>query len=46
MKTDIKNWSAAAKAWLVVGSLAALGLTLLTMREFPSMRREWRIMRM
>jgi hypothetical protein len=46
MKTNIKNWSGAAKAWLAVGSLAALGLTLMAVSEFPSLRREWRMMRM
>jgi hypothetical protein len=46
MKTPVKNWNCAAKAWLAVGSLVGLGLALMAIMEFPSMRREWRIMRM
>jgi hypothetical protein len=34
-----------AKAWLAVG-LLAVGFVVLMVREVPSMRREWRLMRM
>ena len=44
MKT--KNCSLAAKAWLAVGGLMALGLAALFIRELPAMRRELKLMRM
>jgi hypothetical protein len=46
MKNAVKNYSCAAKAWLAVGGLAALGLTLIAVSELPSILREWKIMRM
>jgi hypothetical protein len=49
MKEMIKNakcCSTAEKAWLAFGGLLALGLTLLFIREIPSLRRELRIMKM
>ena len=41
-----KDCRAAVTAWYVVGGLMALGLTVLIVREMPSMRRELRLMRM
>jgi hypothetical protein len=46
MKAKENCCSPAAKAWLAVGGLVALGLALLFVREMPSMRREFRIMSM
>jgi hypothetical protein len=36
----------ARNAWIAFGSLLALALVAMTVRELPSMRREWRLMRM
>jgi hypothetical protein len=44
MKQSTKN--TAAFAWLALGGLLALGFSLLIAREMPSIRREWRLMRM
>jgi hypothetical protein len=33
-------------AWWIVGGLAALGATILFVRELPSMRRELKLLRM
>ena len=33
-------------AWIALGSLLALGLTMLVVKEIPAMRREFRLMRM
>ncbi|HWH71325.1 MAG TPA: hypothetical protein VNT26_18215 [Candidatus Sulfotelmatobacter sp.] len=38
--------SSARTAWLALAGLVALGITVLMVSEFPSMRRELRIMRM
>jgi hypothetical protein len=38
--------SKASKAWVAFGCLAAFGLAIMIVRELPSMRREWRLMRM
>jgi hypothetical protein len=38
--------SGLATAWLAFGGLLALGITVMIMRELPSMRRELRLMRM
>ncbi len=46
MKIKGGEWGPAAKAWMAVGGLLALGLTLVFVRELPSMRRELRLMRM
>jgi hypothetical protein len=37
---------AARNAWIAFGSLLALGLLVMTVRELPSMRRELRLMKM
>ncbi len=36
----------AAKAWIIVGGLFALGLTYMIVRELPAINRELRIIRM
>ncbi len=36
----------AKTAWVALGGLLALGLTFIVVQEFPSMRREARLMRM
>jgi len=41
-----KTGRTAVLAWWIVGSLAALGATLLVVREVPSMRRELKLLRM
>jgi hypothetical protein len=41
-----RNSRSASKAWLAFGSLVALGITILVVKELPAMRREWRIMKM
>lgn len=41
-----RNSSPAAKAWMALGGLVALGFAFLVVREAPSMRRELRILRM
>jgi len=46
MKNFGKARNPAATAWLAVGGLLALGLTILFFQELPSLRRELRIMRM
>jgi len=46
MKSECKECSAAAKAWMAVGGLLTLGLVVLFVRELPSIRRELKIMRM
>lgn len=38
--------NAARNAWIAFGSLLALGLLVMTVREMPSMRREFRLLRM
>ena len=38
--------NAATKAWIAVGGLALLGFAMVVIRELPSMRREWRLIRM
>ncbi len=44
--TSIGGKNLAQKAWLAVGGLLALGATVMIIREFPSMRRELRLMSM
>jgi hypothetical protein len=41
-----KSTNPAALAWVAFGSLIALGITALFVRELPSIRRELRILRM
>jgi hypothetical protein len=36
----------ARNAWIAFGGLLALGFIVMTIREFPSMRREMKILRM
>ncbi len=38
--------STARNAWIAFGGLLALGALALTLRELPSMRREYKLMRM
>jgi hypothetical protein len=42
----VQTRNPAATAWLALGGLVALGLTIMIVRELPAMRREWRMMRM
>lgn len=50
MKKNLRRISrrdtTARNAWIIVGSLAALGFIAMTVREIPSMRREMRLLRM
>jgi len=46
MKNTEKRRTVASTAWLAVGGLLALGLTILFIQEMPSIRRELNIMRM
>ena len=41
-----KDKNIATKAWMAVGGLLALGLTILVVRELPAMYREMRLMSM
>lgn len=36
----------AVRAWWIVGSVAALGAAMLFVREFPSLKREYKLLRM
>lgn len=45
MKYDVVQ-TGASKAWVALGCLVALGLTVLFVREIPAVRRELRLMRM
>jgi hypothetical protein len=36
----------AEKAWVITGTLVALGITIMIVRELPAIRRELRILRM
>jgi hypothetical protein len=44
MKSHSRN--TASMAWIALGGLLAVGLTVLVAMELPSMRRELRLMRM
>ena len=44
VKRTVRN--PAAMAWYLLGGLVAMGVTMLVMRELPSMRREMRILSM
>jgi len=50
MKNDltkmVRRENLARNAWIAVGSLLALGMLAIVVRELPSMRRELRLMRM
>jgi hypothetical protein len=46
MKKGTKCCGPAAKAWIAVGGLLALGLTFFIAREIPSIYRELKIMSM
>ncbi len=41
-----KGENTARNAWIIVGGLAALAVIAMTIREFPSLQREIRLMRM
>jgi len=45
VKAAVSN-NAARNAWIAFGGLLALALVVLTVREYPSMHRELRLMRM
>jgi hypothetical protein len=46
MEKSFRKENGSKNAWIAFGSLVALGLLVLTVREMPSMRRELRLMRM
>lgn len=43
MKANGKQCSAAAKAWWALGGLVVVGLTIMFINEYPSLRRELKI---
>lgn len=42
----LRKGKAAVRAWWAFGGLLALGVTMMIVRELPSMRRELRLIRM
>jgi len=46
LRKTVEKETTSRNAWLAVGSLVALGVLYLTVRELPSIRRELRLMRM
>jgi hypothetical protein len=46
MKTPLRHWGTAEKAWVITGGLLGLFVGFMIIRELPSMRREMRLMRM
>ncbi len=43
---SFRRENTARNAWIILGGLAALAVIAMTIREFPSMQREIRLMRM
>ncbi len=41
-----RNASTLGRLWMACGGLLLVGVAVLFVREIPSMRREWRLMRM
>ena len=46
LEKAFRKENTARNAWIAFGGLLALGVIIMTLREFPSMRREIRLMRM
>lgn len=46
MKMNRTMRNPAAMAWCIFGGLLAMGVTMLVVRELPSLRRELRLLRM
>jgi hypothetical protein len=43
---QIRNCSMGSKMWMAIGSLLAVGMAIMFLRETPAMRRELKLLRM
>jgi hypothetical protein len=43
---QIRNCSLGSKMWMAIGSLLAVGMAIMFLRETPAMRRELKLMKM